>query len=1580
MNEQEIEALVNELTAAGATEQEIATILDEKIAQAKKTQLPPPTESITQPTGGTAQPTSSAGFQNFKTLAPKLRDDVSNLLGMFNRGASQVVSAPLKLLGAVQELTTDKLFDLAGVETSKPLLTSAGEAVTEFTENMNPVTPEFEASTTGQVSQGVGQAAGMMATMGLGGAAPLVAEGTDAVGFIPAALQTVKEIGKSAVSRPGFVGGAMTAAPEWEAAKAAGQSDEQAFNTLIQNYFVGQTEVLPIQNILGKLNRATGNTLINTLKNMASGGFQEGVQEGIQTYLTNQIAQGGYDPDRDPLFQVLESAKIGGIVGLILPGVGTVMQSTSPEVQQKLTEKIIDLSANGAIADASTGNKNIDLQIDQAGDVPPVVQQMVDQASEPSTQKLDINQPSVQNTEKTEQPDVAPQQNDINIPQLAKEFNETGVLLGQDPTAEAKPVIAEQVADFLRSKNVTNEAQVNEFIDEFNALPIEGKPVLKIADAKRAYELLVASKPKPFNGETVERTVNEEIKRLTQERAKGKTEGFRAGQEFKNNLVSRLQEAMKEANLRSQQINAVMGKIRKTNAFTAGSVSKLGSFVNKVITDAEYADKLDQAYELQSKVKKQVKSSPKQNLKQVSKEFGKLDPQQAFDNVDDYIKLAQKITSGGVFDEFEVMRAVNEQKAKQRKEEFRQELGDLTDEEIDELGEDGSDVASVLKGKEVKAKELRDNLTTKTEYSKLALESEPSLREYASDERENEILDLMLSADPSKMDINDMIDYNRTADNILINGDFSGADRTWAKLKAIEADEKLAELDKKASGGRSTLGVGSTGFFTLGQAYDKLFNKSRIASDVQLEIGLTDALNNGSVTHASVNTKLGDFGNFVNDINKKYPSQPDIRRQEQQWKVLVLGVLARNTDGVSHLPKIKANIEKTIELYKESDPELGKKLEQFYQPYKNVESSDDAIALFKKNDPKVYETWQWLQDNVLTDDLTNAANKNTTNLHNQAFIGEKNYFTYSQKKLKDFEGVPDPSEPETGEVTTLRPKQSVNTKAVTRSLARGYGYNLDVFGGIFRAYQSTLMDINTSRYQLLLHEVTKRPSFQKLVGSKDNRDTLVKTMARRLAEQSGRARNGDSEIIKATNDFVHAFRNIGVALGLGGFYQIATQSFPVFIATVPKLGTETSRMLTHIPSEFRENVIKKTTIAEAGERHGQTSISDTSKKYLSEESQKKWLDGFSQFRRFTEKGANFKLKPLTWTDVNMRHQSFTAFYIKRLKELGVKEKEIDLKTEHLKKNDPKRRTAMAFATSTVANLQVPTNKAEMGDFWRTHGGWEIVRNILMPFSVFPANTKNRLYRGLGKMKVNPSEGFNDVMSVAGESVAFSALKSYIIAGVYIPIIMSVMRSFTGVEEPEKDEEKDEENFYQGWLVDAATLKTSRKVVTGLINDASPIALGIGQGWNSSLVNSLAYMMRDQEQYPTDDYPTVESWVAETKGIVDKPYESDFSDLGVLGVSAQKIKDVTNAVGDAVNVGLEGDESIWYDGYFGPEEYDVSDDGLNNMVQLNALMETLSIPMFSEFGQAWKKMYQEQLENYTPTAEQTKKDRRKRRRN
>lgn len=157
------------------------------------------------------------------------------------------------------------------------------------------------------------------------------------------------------LTSPGAVmGSTAMAVPEFENAKKAGMSDDEAFDVWAKNYFVGTTEILPIQSALNRINKMSGGKLVDIVKAGLPGGFEEGIQETVQQVLTNKIAQGSYDPTRDTFKDVATSAGAGFFVGFILPGIGAAMKSMSPE-QRTETQEII----NKQLKDVQQSTKKI---------------------------------------------------------------------------------------------------------------------------------------------------------------------------------------------------------------------------------------------------------------------------------------------------------------------------------------------------------------------------------------------------------------------------------------------------------------------------------------------------------------------------------------------------------------------------------------------------------------------------------------------------------------------------------------------------------------------------------------------------------------------------------------------------------------------------------------------------------------------------------------------------------------------------------------------------------------------------------------------------------------------------------------------------------------------------------------------------------------------------------------------------------------------------------------------------------------------------------------------------------------------
>lgn len=174
------------------------------------------------------------------------------------------------------------------------------------------------------------------------------------------------------------VGGSAMGVSEFEQAKAAGLSDDEAFKVYLKNYLVGTTEALPLQRALPRLNKLSGGKLSEIVKAGAQGGLEEGTQEVVQQYLTNKIAQGSYDPNRDLFQDVLQGGAAGAFVGMFLPGIHAAMQKMTPK-QKSETQKILNDEFKQAKSEQQPAPK-VDTEV-QPATQPEVQQPAIEDAS-----------------------------------------------------------------------------------------------------------------------------------------------------------------------------------------------------------------------------------------------------------------------------------------------------------------------------------------------------------------------------------------------------------------------------------------------------------------------------------------------------------------------------------------------------------------------------------------------------------------------------------------------------------------------------------------------------------------------------------------------------------------------------------------------------------------------------------------------------------------------------------------------------------------------------------------------------------------------------------------------------------------------------------------------------------------------------------------------------------------------------------------------------------------------------------------------------------------------------------------------
>ena len=186
------------------------------------------------------------------------------------------------------------------------------------------------------IPSGLGSVASILATGNFGAASGIA---TQATKF--GAKEALKETAKAITKRPTLASGNMMGVDEFEQAIASGQSEGKSLINYFGGLGAGFTETIPLERALTRINKITGGKLVDIAKAGTVGALEEMTQEGIQQYITNKVAQGTYDPERDLFQDVWRSMRAGGAIGLLLPGIGVAMRSMSPE-QRAETKSVLN--------------------------------------------------------------------------------------------------------------------------------------------------------------------------------------------------------------------------------------------------------------------------------------------------------------------------------------------------------------------------------------------------------------------------------------------------------------------------------------------------------------------------------------------------------------------------------------------------------------------------------------------------------------------------------------------------------------------------------------------------------------------------------------------------------------------------------------------------------------------------------------------------------------------------------------------------------------------------------------------------------------------------------------------------------------------------------------------------------------------------------------------------------------------------------------------------------------------------------------------------------------------------------------
>jgi len=230
--------------------------------------------------------------------------------------------------------------------------------------DLAPVSEEFKGTFAGGVSQGLGQAVGMLMTGG-GSRATELAKMTKSVGgSLTPIVNAGKDLLKNVGSRQGLIGGSMNASANYNQAINDGASEEDALRYGIENMVVGSImENLPIQSMFSRISKMEpGAKILDIVKNGLVGAGEEAVTEGFQTTYENMSAQRIYDLNREMLSGVGDAAAVGGTVGFLLNSAMSALvgrKARLPKGEQEIVDKAVE-ETQAKIDKVEENNKKVE--------------------------------------------------------------------------------------------------------------------------------------------------------------------------------------------------------------------------------------------------------------------------------------------------------------------------------------------------------------------------------------------------------------------------------------------------------------------------------------------------------------------------------------------------------------------------------------------------------------------------------------------------------------------------------------------------------------------------------------------------------------------------------------------------------------------------------------------------------------------------------------------------------------------------------------------------------------------------------------------------------------------------------------------------------------------------------------------------------------------------------------------------------------------------------------------------------------------------------------------------------------------
>ena len=884
--------------------------------------------------------------------------------------------------------------------------------------------------------------------------------------------------------------------------------------------------------------------------------------------------------------------------------------------------------------------------------------------------------------------------------------------------------------------------------------------------------------------------------------------------DFKNkqrSIASLVKDMQKSGKINAKQAAIIVERFAKLNVDNPVTVGRYLDYVNKLMNDADYDNKLKNARILKGKIRKLKNAQA--TVVAMGKKFTSIDPA-LIDDLESYMEVGEKVynalkptRTNGMNPSYRMATLIGEVNEYSDK-----VISDIEEKAKNELLEtykslvDSGVINSEMTLKELQAeiKKMDENPEFKTDNEEeirfinkemfKSLSESISLDEFTDDQKK--IIKEFMAMDLDKMDIRDGYAAIEAMDNLRLNGILDGVQAMVYTYKGVVNAEQLKSKVKTRDlklyfskfGGRFMANQTAN----LKVLADSIFIGVNSGGEVLSKMGINLFESGIAMASKIYRSEVDKYGA---EFHKKRPNGESFHTSMNAYERGFYATLKRTVMGSEAEQKAEFKrkvglIKESIETLKKGSKDEKKKAELYNKLYNklgldkaesildveskvdkiNRDAVDRVIEMWSKYYPELSDVSLSVYNTILKSDLNYSPDKFSRLTRNVMTAEEAERLISKNGSFASAIGFTDTN------------KSGVLMESSKPNLTPGRYIDLDFDMNNFRSLKAALIDIQTAGPSRQIKSFLKSKDYNSMISSAEDMELFTRRVNNYVMRAKGKEMI-DNDSWRDIERKLNVLSTFGTSKALGSIMQPFKQVVPVALNTMINAKTVDLNIIESMDKDFNE-WYSNSGISTSNRGAEATSSIETADKYLD-----KIPD--SAVGKFTEAAAkanefwikNFLAKP----DVFIARASWLTYYKQSLKSQGIDTKNIDWSTH--KKNEE----AADFATHNVDRQQGVSDTAMAGELFASSSSLnKILKNTVFPYATFSMNQKQRMYSDLRTM-VDKNSTIEDkkaarrsFAALTVEMITYQAIGWSIRYGIY----KSIAEALTGVEPDDEDEERD----------------------------------------------------------------------------------------------------------------------------------------------------------------------------------------------